>query len=836
MNKNSSNEKSSTNSQLLTGLLCAIGGMAAGVGAKLLYDELNSEKNPQDNQHINPNEKGKHLTNNNSHMEINSSNYFCNKGAYNNNFGINNCQSLVDCKKCGMKIPSEEFQVHLKQHKLNENFLENTKNKNTFNVNNHPKNQIINEDRNAMTGVINPNPEEFSKKNKSKKTNPSKKSTFICFKCGKEVPYKEKKDHNLEHDQEKLSHITQNLIEKGNKNPTENTKISKQNEKIKEIKNENKIESSKQNSSLICNVCGDEVEYKNLKNHNYKHKQDKKALTNKSNNEKSDDVSSRGAEKLPSQNQIFSINQQQQSSKSKNIENFQADEDKAKKVKTFPKPSTVECNKCGEEIAYKDLKEHNLLHKQKNINSKLSDAPAAVDLSKQIENSKPNISSTNKCEKPIQNNKFEVYNRNNKSLNPNEINIGNQDLINNIISIVTSKTNPNSNINIQFNINNSNKNDNHFNMSNGANSSENCDGIKIFENNHQALKIKIGSMEAELSKYSKEYKKLQNFIKTKIIDKDFKTSDIESEVKKLSELETLINETNGQINKLKEISIQSDDKSKNQENKMKKNCIQSDDKSKNQENKMNKNSEASVKKIEELEKQYMTLNGQKDDFSVEKLHSLERQLIKLKFEHAINYKSDVDYSVPSYWNQQSQNLVLFKLKENSKEFKQLSESFFSNLLNIKIKAITRIQNLELWKNFCFSKQLMTKKGQINTKFLLCGSKNKDPAFIYESSEEGFDMKLATPGILGTGIYFHESPCTVHPHSFTTGSLTHCLIIAEVLIGDTLNSKENRSLKIPPFKSEKNKIRFDSVRYEKDLIYAVYNNMRAYPAYLLEYQN
>ena len=35
-------------------------------------------------------------------------------------------------------------------------------------------------------------------------------------------------------------------------------------------------------------------------------------------------------------------------------------------------------------------------------------------------------------------------------------------------------------------------------------------------------------------------------------------------------IETLIKEANGQINKLKEISIQSDDKSKNQENKMNK--------------------------------------------------------------------------------------------------------------------------------------------------------------------------------------------------------------------------------------------------------------------------
>ena len=48
MNKNSSNENNSSGSNLLTGLIYTLGGIAFGVGTKLLYDELNIEiKQPQ---------------------------------------------------------------------------------------------------------------------------------------------------------------------------------------------------------------------------------------------------------------------------------------------------------------------------------------------------------------------------------------------------------------------------------------------------------------------------------------------------------------------------------------------------------------------------------------------------------------------------------------------------------------------------------------------------------------------------------------------------------------------------------------------------------------------
>lgn len=43
MNKNTSGKKSSQG--LFTGLLCALGGIAVGVGAKFLYDEINNDRN-----------------------------------------------------------------------------------------------------------------------------------------------------------------------------------------------------------------------------------------------------------------------------------------------------------------------------------------------------------------------------------------------------------------------------------------------------------------------------------------------------------------------------------------------------------------------------------------------------------------------------------------------------------------------------------------------------------------------------------------------------------------------------------------------------------------------
>jgi hypothetical protein len=72
MNKNSSNKNSSSGSGFLTGLICTLGGIAVGVGAKLLYDEVNADTNkPIQSLHQNEHQKEKIKANNQKQEEFN---------------------------------------------------------------------------------------------------------------------------------------------------------------------------------------------------------------------------------------------------------------------------------------------------------------------------------------------------------------------------------------------------------------------------------------------------------------------------------------------------------------------------------------------------------------------------------------------------------------------------------------------------------------------------------------------------------------------------------------------------------------------------------------------
>jgi hypothetical protein len=72
MNKQSGNKKTSSGSGFLTGLLCTLGGIAVGVGAKLLYDEIKADtKQAIKNVDEKNNENEKTIANQSTQEEFN---------------------------------------------------------------------------------------------------------------------------------------------------------------------------------------------------------------------------------------------------------------------------------------------------------------------------------------------------------------------------------------------------------------------------------------------------------------------------------------------------------------------------------------------------------------------------------------------------------------------------------------------------------------------------------------------------------------------------------------------------------------------------------------------
>jgi len=585
---------------------------------------------------------------------------------------------------------------------------------------------------------------------------------------------------------------------------------------------------SKPSSTFVCTKCGNEFSFKDFNQHVADHMQGK--------------IINQSSIKQPATN-----NQVNQKSSSTNIFSNKTNESNTNIINPIPfqNPFTqkdlpinqssnkldgkdicmapnilLQCMTCGKEITTEIYKDHMESHESDKL---LGIKPTSCD--PLIENTPNPCKKTFPQNTPSKNSETKTEQKKiddcKNIINPTakENKLNKDDLISSLFNLLTITTDSNSNININFNINNNNQISNIIQTTNHHNvisSPTNSEEIKQLQDQIDSLKQKCESLEALQSNNEKEQSELKNSINQKMTERDFKMSNIEKEIKRLSELEEQMNVTTEKINELNKLKYDYNEKFLNQEIKIK--LLE----------------DQYTYKIEELEKQHAFLNGQKDNMFVDKFNEVEKQLHKLKLELSLKTKTDIDFSTPSTWVPQSDNLQLVEISKNSKEFQKLSDMFLKTMPSSKILKITRVQNLELWKNFCFAKYQLNKKGNSSTKLLFHGTRQTDPALIYEGKEEGFDMRYANSGYFGTGIYFHEKAEYSNGYKFQTNFLTSCMFIAEVLAGEYFLSPKNNSLRLPPIKDQRSKIRYDSVKADYDGIYVIYNNMRAYPSYLLEY--
>ena len=208
--------------------------------------------------------------------------------------------------------------------------------------------------------------------------------------------------------------------------------------------------------------------------------------------------------------------------------------------------------------------------------------------------------------------------------------------------------------------------------------------------------------------------------------------------------------------------------------------------------------------------------------------------IKINLIQAEKKKELIDLSIPSNWEKdQPKDFMLFPLSSLSEEYIELNKRFLTTLPNATIKNITRIQNLNLWKNFCFAKHQLVQKGNSTQLELFHGTKKTDPEIIYGGKEEGFDMRFSNQGMWGIGCYFHKNAIYSHGYRYTKDRRTFIMLVAYVLVGNSKQLQSDSSLRLPPFIEGRNTDRYDSVM-SGDGIYIIYNNQRAYSAYIIEY--
>lgn len=325
------------------------------------------------------------------------------------------------------------------------------------------------------------------------------------------------------------------------------------------------------------------------------------------------------------------------------------------------------------------------------------------------------------------------------------------------------------------------------------------------------MESKVNIIENQLRLDIDERDKLQTEINNKLTQNSDQISNMEKEFEKLTILEDRINQNKKKIEEEKLLRESDCNKHKAEVDLKIKDC---------------------EGKMQLLDRELKSLDKQELEKIIKDYHQQEKLLAALKIE-ILEMKNNQYSAIPEDWVPQLDYLLLVDLGLISPEYIQISKMFLNTLQQGKIIKITRIQNIPLWKNYCFGKLQLKEKGNCTEKLLFHGTRYTDPKVIYSAKEEGFDMRFSQKGYFGEAIYFHERANYSHDYRFSLQNGNFFMFIANVLVGSSIEIKQNDpNLRLPPIKNIATNERYDSVNSEGK--YMVYNNFRAYPAYLLEY--
>lgn len=229
------------------------------------------------------------------------------------------------------------------------------------------------------------------------------------------------------------------------------------------------------------------------------------------------------------------------------------------------------------------------------------------------------------------------------------------------------------------------------------------------------------------------------------------------------------------------------------------------------------------------------------------MHNLFSLYFRLKG-HALGAQSDsggdVGVPYPPDWNIQRgrdirDHFSLTKISKrcNTREYSKVEDLFFDSMPNTAtITSIERVENGELWTDYCFKKDRMQKKTpkkSIDERQLFHGTRSE---YVDAICRQNFDFRLSgqTSGTrYGKGSYFaltaKYSDCYTDPSN-------KMMFVVKVLVGEY---KQGQSKFVrPPSKDESNKSSdlYDScVDDEKNpKVFVIFDLYQVYPEFVIKY--
>lgn len=177
------------------------------------------------------------------------------------------------------------------------------------------------------------------------------------------------------------------------------------------------------------------------------------------------------------------------------------------------------------------------------------------------------------------------------------------------------------------------------------------------------------------------------------------------------------------------------------------------------------------------------------------------------------------------------------------EYVRVQGEFNLTLPKQKVIKIYRIQNKLLWKQYseCSETMMKVNEGILKEEMLFHGTRSNDPELIYAGSS-GFDMRHSRNGMWGRGNYFAKNASYSDGFAYQDQGMKK-MFAAWVLTGNCFESPPNGSLVKPP-ERKRSDATASTVKHCYDCVtgmtggtrvYITYDNIHAYPAYLIVYQ-
>ena len=214
-------------------------------------------------------------------------------------------------------------------------------------------------------------------------------------------------------------------------------------------------------------------------------------------------------------------------------------------------------------------------------------------------------------------------------------------------------------------------------------------------------------------------------------------------------------------------------------------------------------------------------------------------------QHQLESEMENEEEYPQEWDDQAKTTQVFLIQQGSPEWNRVDQLFKTTMPTSTVIQISRIQNKWLWERYAFQRKRLGIKnaGNVNERELFHGTRSNDPRVIYEN-EDGFDMRYSAQGMWGQANYFAVNASYSHNYAHPTPDGAREMFLVKVLTGDSYDCPSNSSLRKPPMKAtgSSGDVSFAQVQYDTvtgvtsgSRVYMIYDNDKAYPAYLVKYK-